>query len=87
MKEIIEIIVTSLTHLTPEHIQACAHNHMLGNFNYSIKNVKVRNFTNNNGTYNKDGKWRTMTAFRKNLNCCELACYTELIEAELTLVR
>ncbi|RLA60042.1 MAG: hypothetical protein DRQ78_09895 [Epsilonproteobacteria bacterium] len=89
MKEIIEIIVSTLDHLNEDHIIACARQHMIGCYNYDMKGkVKIRTFTHlSHGGYNRSGDFITPKKFRSNLDMCSQACYDEVIEAEFSLVR
>lgn len=88
MKEIIEITISSIDHLEESHIISCADQHMFGNYNYFIKGkIKIRNFNDGNGFYNNNGKFVTVKAFRKKLDNLQQACYDEIIEAQITLVK
>lgn len=87
MTSIIEIKILSMLHLTHNHIMECAKHSMIGNYQYNIKSLKIRNYHRPEGGYNKNGKFHTIKAFTKNTKEVVEACYHELIEVEISTKR
>ena len=85
MKEIIEIIISSINHLDPAHIISCVDNSMMFS-GYKRKSiVRIRCFSKERGGYNKDGKFISIDQFNKSHKNRVQACYDELIEAQFNI--